>query len=116
MEPPIKVLEALLKEGKIDFININLEQIEQLIKDEYDKQEDEFLSFMKIPYTPPSFSVGFHHDWDSLIFWRQMNWRNFTLIRIDGETNGYSKYLELEIALLGFHVEINWYRSHGDKT
>jgi hypothetical protein len=111
----IKILERLLLDGKIDMIGINLEQIEELIKEERKKQEEEFLSFMKVSYTPPSFSIDFHHDWDSLMFWQPMNWRNFTLIKIDGETNGYSKYLELEIVLLGFHLEINWYRGSGEK-
>lgn len=115
MEPVIKVLGNLLKEGKVDFIKINLEQVEELIQKEYDRQEQEFFDAMKTPYTPPSFGTNFWSDWDSLIFWQSMNWRNFTLIRIAGETNIYSKYFELEIALLGFHLEISWYREHGEE-
>ncbi len=105
----------LLSEGKIDLISVNLEQIDQLIEAESKREEEEFFAQMKIPYTPPSFETNFWCDWDSLIFWRSMNWRNFTVIRVAGETNIYSKYLELEIALLGFHIEINWYRGHGIK-
>jgi hypothetical protein len=54
--------------------------------------------------------IEVYHDWDSLIFWQSMNWRNFTWIRIDTETNNYSKYLELDLALLGFHFNLDWFR------
>ncbi len=115
MKLATKVLTKLLQEHKIDMIGINIEQIEQLIEEEYRKSEQELSDFFKIPYIPPKFSIEFHHNWDSLMFWQPMNWRNFTLIKIEGETNGYSKYLELEVMILGVGFEINWYRAHGDK-
>ena len=111
----IKVLERLLQEKRIDLISINLEQIEQLIKEENQRFEDEFYNSFKIEYRPSKIEINFHHDWDSFMFWQPMNWRNFTWFKIHTETNNYSKYFELHITVLGFHFELDWFRPHGEK-
>jgi hypothetical protein len=60
------------------------------------------------------FKFNFHSDWDSFSL-NPMNWRDFeiikfTFMRFFVETNNYSKYFELEFALLGFHFDFDWYR------
>jgi len=110
----IQVLEKLLKNGDIDLIRVNLEQIEKLIREETDRWEDEFNDLI-IDYKPSRWSIGVYHDWDSFMFWQPMNWRNFTWFELSTETNSYLKYLELRFAILGFHIEIDWYRPIGDK-
>ena len=59
-------------------------------------------------------SINFYHDWDSFIFWgkSEINWRNFTLIELTVETNPYSVYLEIHFAILGVHVDFDWWRKH----
>lgn len=54
----------------------------------------------------------FHHDWDSFMFWKPLNWRNFTIIHLSIETNDYSKYLELEFGILGLNFNFDIYRKH----
>lgn len=56
------------------------------------------------------FSVSFSSDWDSFIFWKSMNWRNFTLITLYFETNSYSHWLEIDAAFLGIHFSFNIHR------
>lgn len=58
-------------------------------------------------------TLNFRHDYES--FLPNVNWRDFTWLNLYTETNGYSHYLELNIALLGFHLEFDWYRDF-DKT
>jgi hypothetical protein len=43
-------------------------------------------------------------DWDSFIFWKPYNWRDFTVINISGEIGVYTS--ELHLAILGFHLFI----------
>jgi len=52
----------------------------------------------------------FYHEWDSFIFWKPYNWRNFTVIHLSFETNNYSKYLEFDFAILGLHFGFDIYR------
>ena len=115
----IKVLERLLEEKRINLIGINLEQIEELINEEVlaSKEFNDFLNndFLNTDYHPSKIEVFFRHDWDGFMFWQPMNWRNFTWFKIYTETNNYSKYLELSIAILGFHFELDWFRPHGEK-
>lgn len=54
-------------------------------------------------------TIGFRHDYSS--FLPNVNWRDFTWIKLQTETNGYSKYLEIEASLLGFHFDFDWYRN-----
>ena len=77
------------------------EKLEETIK----KQLEEFASEKLVR----KMYFEFHHDWDSLMFWQGMNWRNFTLIKIQGEIST-TKIIELDLAFLGFHFNIDWYR------
>lgn len=56
------------------------------------------------------FGFDFYSQWDSFKFWEKMNWRDFTVINLRFETNSYSKYLELEIAILGLNFNFDIYR------
>ena len=47
--------------------------------------------------------IHFFHDWDSLAFWKPMNWRDFTLITAKFET-GPNRFYEIHLAFMGFHV------------
>ncbi len=58
------------------------------------------------------FSFKFSHDWSSFVFWRKLSWRGFTLIKFDIETDRYSRYLKLDMALLGLHFHFDWWREH----
>lgn len=55
------------------------------------------------------FSFGFYSDWDSLIFWKPMNWRDFTFIHFSLEFNAY-KNLEITFAILGLHFNFDWFK------
>ena len=55
----------------------------------------------------PEFS--FYHDWDSFIFWRHMNWRDFTFIHLSFET-GPNRWYDVQIAFLGLHFSSQWLR------
>lgn len=57
-------------------------------------------------------SASFDHDWDSFIFWQPISWRNFTFIEIEYEYTEYSVSHELNLALLGFHLQIRYYKDH----
>lgn len=54
-------------------------------------------------------TLDFYHDWDSFSL-APMRWRDFTFIQIAIETNGYSKYLEITIAILGLHFCLSIFR------
>ena len=56
--------------------------------------------------------IYFRHDWDSLFFWQEVNWRDFTFIHFSMETNCYSKNLEVNLAILGLHLNFYWYKDH----
>lgn len=55
------------------------------------------------------FSFSFMNQWDSFKFWEKMNWRDFTIILLQFETNSYSKFLEIDFAIFGlyftFHID-----------
>ena len=55
------------------------------------------------------FSFGFYSDWDSFIFWKPMNWRNFTFIHFYVEIS-CARILELDFAILGLHFNFDWFR------
>lgn len=56
------------------------------------------------------FSFEFHCDWDSLMFWRDMNWRDFTIIMLDIETAWKHKTIDINFGLLGFNFRfIVWH-------
>lgn len=48
------------------------------------------------------FYFNFWHDWDSLIFWKPMNWRDFHVIRLTLETNPH-QWVDIELSLFGFN-------------
>ena len=58
--------------------------------------------------------IDLHQDWDSFIFWKPYNWRDFTFIHFSVEVNE-GKFLELSIALLGFHFDLDWWRPQEHK-
>ena len=53
---------------------------------------------------------NFHHDWDSFIFWRRMNWRDFTFIHLSFET-GPNRWYDIQIAFLGLHIGSQWLKA-----
>ena len=57
------------------------------------------------------FSFNFYSDWDSLIFWKSMNWRNFTFIHLYFEFNNF-KWFEIDFAILGLHFNFDWFRKN----
>jgi hypothetical protein len=52
--------------------------------------------------------IEFYHDYSS--FLPNVNWRDFTWIKLYTETNYYSKYLEIDFAILGLHFNLDWFR------
>ena len=60
-------------------------------------------------------SIQFGSDWNSFIFWKPMNWRNFTIFHLSFETNCYSRYFELSITILGLHLTFNIWRESPSK-
>lgn len=55
------------------------------------------------------FGVYWSQDWSGVLFPRRHNWSDFTLIRLQGELTWNMGTSELNIALLGFHVQFTYY-------
>jgi hypothetical protein len=48
--------------------------------------------------------VEFYHQWDS--FTRHVNWRDFTIINIEGEWNHSWPLVEVRVVLLGLGIRV----------
>ena len=53
--------------------------------------------------------ITFWSDWDSFMFWKPKNWRDFTIINISGEVSEHKNY-EIHIALLGVHCYVQKFK------
>jgi len=56
-------------------------------------------------------NIGFYSEWDSLIFWKKYNWRDFTWISLSTESSNLfhlkEGYFQLHFMLLGLGFQIN---------
>ena len=80
------------------------------MKEELISKKKEIEDFLNGPREYKPFVFEFYNDWNSFAFWQPMNWRNFTWIYFYTEINDYSVYLEIHLALLGFHFNLYWWR------
>ena len=55
------------------------------------------------------FHFSIYSQWSSFIFWRPVNWRDFTFIDLTFETNSYH-WLEIDFALLGIKISFTIYK------
>ena len=81
---------------------VHAEEIKNHLYGAKNKLELEKEKEMK--YTP---EFSFYSDWSSFVFWKPMNWRDFTLINISGEI-GPNRWYEIHIAFLGLHFWSQW--------
>jgi hypothetical protein len=56
-----------------------------------------------------SISIEFYSQWDSLAFWKPLNWRDFTVIYLSFETSN-NKWIEITITLLGLGFIFHWFK------
>ena len=55
--------------------------------------------------------ITFRSQWSSLIFWRKMNWRDFTFIQFEIEFADYAERFTLDFWLLGLGFGFAWHES-----
>jgi hypothetical protein len=55
------------------------------------------------------FDVTIWQDWTDILFPARVNWSDFTLIQINGEAAWLMGTIELEFALLGFHIRFTYF-------
>ena len=74
--------------------------------EEFQKEIDDFLEQKR----DKPFSFNFYSDWGSFLFWRPMNWRDFTFIHFSLETADH-KIIEISLTILGLHFNFDWWKT-----
>lgn len=54
-------------------------------------------------------TINFHSNWDSLMFWQSMNWRNFVFVYFAIEHADYVEQFLIDFWLFGLGITFTWH-------